>query len=424
MQKYQAHFSTKIAQTINMKLLKVFSIFVLVLFFLQQNPNKIPTALAKNTATNFEFILNNNSIKFNSFDLCSEQQILSKWNRNAGGEKIKEVCNKILNMGFSYEVCANFMFPGIDKVFDTFEKKINTEPISASLNLNSDTPQIKEEKFGEKFLREETAKELINNLNNNKTVVHIKTQKILPKFCKNDIKNCKTKKSKFSTWCGNSSESRKNNIRLALKSINEKAILPGETFSFNEATGGRGEANGYQKAKIISNGKYVEGTGGGVCQVSTTLYNAALLAGLDIVEVHPHSLTSSYIAPSRDAMVSGSFADLKIKNNFDKPVFISARLVNSQDIVIKIYGQQNQFSYEINSQIIKTTEHGIDQVSTDLSLSPQKLSAGETHRVAWPKDGLVSEAYLIKKDNAGHVVEKQKIRHDEYQPMNGMVISA
>ncbi|MBO7508409.1 MAG: hypothetical protein J6T39_02050, partial [Clostridia bacterium] len=103
-----------------MKLLKVFSIFVLVLFFLQQNPNKIPTALAKNTATNFEFILNNNSIKFNSFDLCSEQQILSKWNRNAGGEKIKEVCNKILNMGFSYEVCANFMFPGIDKVFDTF----------------------------------------------------------------------------------------------------------------------------------------------------------------------------------------------------------------------------------------------------------------------------------------------------------------
>ena len=97
--------------------------------------------------------------------------------------------------------------------------------------------------------------------------------------------------------------------------------------------GARTKARGFLPAKIIENGEFVEGVGGGVCQVSTTLYNCALLAGFNIEEYHPHSLAVSYVPPSRDAMVSGLSCDLKIKNNSD----IIVTCTDNKNVIAALY---------------------------------------------------------------------------------------
>lgn len=95
------------------------------------------------------------------------------------------------------------------------------------------------------------------------------------------------------------------NIALAAEKINGCILADGEEFSFNGRVGARTESNGFLSAPIILEGDFVEGVGGGVCQASTTVYNAALLAGMEITEQHPHSLRVGYVEPSFDAMVSG-----------------------------------------------------------------------------------------------------------------------
>ena len=111
-------------------------------------------------------------------------------------------------------------------------------------------------------------------------------------------------RAEFSTNYSSSTDARKFNVALASKTLDNTLVDINGEFSFNYTVGERTERRGYKKAKIIVGGEFVDGVGGGVCQVSTTLYNAVLLAGLKIIECHPHSLPVSYVAPSFDAMVN------------------------------------------------------------------------------------------------------------------------
>ncbi len=116
----------------------------------------------------------------------------------------------------------------------------------------------------------------------------------------------------------------KHNARLAAEAINGKTVAPGEIFSFNRAVKSWSVDQGYVKAPVSFDGELVRSYGGGVCQTSTTLYNAALLAGLPIVERHPHEFRPLYIAPGRDAAVAFPGVDLRFKNTFAWPLHIRA----------------------------------------------------------------------------------------------------
>ena len=117
------------------------------------------------------------------------------------------------------------------------------------------------------------------------------------------------------------------NENLSINQVEKMTGVSKRNIRFYEKEGlllpKRNEENGYKKAKIIKQGSFSQEFGGGVCQVSTTLYNCALLADLEIVEVNPHSLPVSYVEPSFDAMVNTGSSDLKIKNNTDKPIYIA-----------------------------------------------------------------------------------------------------
>lgn len=122
------------------------------------------------------------------------------------------------------------------------------------------------------------------------------------------------------------SPARVQNIRLSLAAINNTIVLPGEVFSFNEVVGERTVERGYRNAPIILGEAVVPGVGGGICQTSTTLYNAVRQAGMEIVERRIHSIAPSYIKHGLDATVAWPYTDFKFKNDSDAPVIVKAEI--------------------------------------------------------------------------------------------------
>lgn len=219
---------------------------------------------------------------------------------------------------------------------------------------------------------------------------------------KNTVKLCS-----FTTYFDGANAERSSNIRLAASKLNGSILGAGECFSFNGTVGARTEQNGFKQAKIIENGKFVLGYGGGVCQVSTTLYNAAVLSGLEIAEYHPHSLAVSYVAPSRDAMVSGSYCDLKFINNRLTPVYIRAKCTVSS-ITCTVFGPCDGYEYSFKSELAGTVPRPDDE----------EVEGDEEKIISYGKDGVISYGYLVKE--GGGTREEKLIRKDKYLPVAGV----
>lgn len=226
-----------------------------------------------------------------------------------------------------------------------------------------------------------------------------------------------TLRAEFYTEYSKSSPERKHNVMLAAKSLNNAFIDVNAELSFNDRVGARTEKRGYKNAKIIVNGNFVDGIGGGVCQVSTTLYNAALLAGLNVTEKHAHSLQVSYVEPSFDAMVSG-IADLKILNCTKEPVFIKT-FADGERLTIKIYGEKPDAIVVRKSLIIKHIPTPIQKI-IDEKHEFSDLNFGEEKIISYGKQGLISEGYIIKIKNGNKI--QTKIRKDVYAPISKVVV--
>ena len=227
-------------------------------------------------------------------------------------------------------------------------------------------------------------------------------------------------RSQFYTSYSTSTEERKTNIGLAAKALNNTFIDVGAEFSFNRTVGERSVKRGYKAAKIIVGGKFVDGVGGGVCQVSTTLYNAALLGGLEITEYHPHSLPVSYIAPSFDAMVNSGNADLKFVNNTHNPIIIKTKADGTR-LTIGIYGEPLKEKYARKSVVSEYIPAPEPQRITAKAGEYPDLFEGETKVLNYGKQGLKSEGYIVVSKD-GVIISQKKIRKDKYNAMQGVII--
>lgn len=143
----------------------------------------------------------------------------------------------------------------------------------------------------------------------------------------------------FKTTYTMSDKNRNTNLAVGCNYINGTVLAPGETFSANVELGPQTYAGGYKDAAVYNNGKVERDVAGGVCQVTTTLYNAVIAAELEIVERHPHSMTVGYVPLGRDAAVAGNYKDLKFKNNTEYPVLIEA-YASGGNLVMNIYGHE------------------------------------------------------------------------------------
>ena len=215
--------------------------------------------------------------------------------------------------------------------------------------------------------------------------------------------------SSYTTWFNEADADRSENIAIATALIDGIILQPYGEFSFNKSVGRRTAEAGFKQAKIIVNGEYVLGVGGGVCQVSTTLYNAALKSGLTVTEYHPHSLQVSYVAPSRDAMVS-SLSDLQLFNAHDYAVKIEAK-VSKGGVRIAFYGKKEGYRYEITTRVI-----------AEIPAPPPIVKEGEKQEILRsPKHGVKSEAYL-ERYQGNTLVERKRLRVDEYRPIQGIIV--
>jgi vancomycin resistance protein YoaR len=290
-------------------------------------------------------------------------------------------------------------------------------PVDASVTFNPNSNEkfiITKEKVGYQIDREKLLKDIDIYLNTNKKTLNAQLLKITPKTTKLMIENSTYKIASFSTYYGQSQDSRKYNIRLAVEKLNGCILGASEVLSFNQIVGDRTENNGFLNSKVIENGVYVDGVGGGVCQVSTTLYNASLLSGLEILERHQHSIAPTYIEPSFDAMVSGSYCDLKIKNNSLGFIFIKGEC-DGFNVTFTIYGQKPKFSYRKVSKIIETYKPDVDDVILD-----SELLEGEKVYTRLAKDGVKSEGYLLTY-NKNDLVSEKRLSVDKYKAVKGEI---
>ena len=192
--------------------------------------------------------------------------------------------------------------------------------------------------------------------------------------------------SSFSTKYSVRATARTTNLKLAASKINGTVLMPGETFSYNKVVGARTIAAGYKEAPIYVSGEVVDGLGGGICQITSTLYNAVVYANLDIVERTNHQFVPSYVTASRDATVVYGSLDFKFKNNRNYPIKINCS-VSGGIANFQIFGLKQDDDYDV------------------------EISSYETGRTA---TAIYSEAYkILKKD--GKVVNKQLLSKDTYK---------
>lgn len=255
--------------------------------------------------------------------------------------------------------------------------------------------------------------------NQESVTVSVPLKTLSPTLTKKELDGRHAKLSSFATAYSTSQAERKHNIALAAQKLHGVTLAPGQSLSFNARVGERTQEKGFLKAKVIERGAFTEGVGGGVCQVSGTLYNAAVLAGLSVTEYHQHSLAVSYLPPSRDAMVNYGTADLVIRNDFSHPVFLTA-VADGTNLRFTFYGAPTGKTYALESVItgsIPTPEPLIEQ--DDGTLFPT-LPQGERKVLQRGKDGILSECYLL-------ITEKGKtkrvlLRQNKYLPVREHVI--
>lgn len=221
--------------------------------------------------------------------------------------------------------------------------------------------------------------------------------------------------SSYSTSFASSSSNRATNVSLATNKINGKVLMPGEVFSFNDTVGKRTPQAGFKVAGVYMNGQVATDYGGGICQVSSTLYNAVLRANLEIVDRSNHMFEVGYVPIGTDATVSWGAPDFKFKNSRSYPIKIVTSSSNRK-CVVKFYGLKESEEYDI--EIVSYRTGSVPYRTTYTTDS--SLAAGQQKVIQRGSNGAKSVAYRIRKKN-GQVISKELLSKDTYDPHNQII---
>ncbi len=222
--------------------------------------------------------------------------------------------------------------------------------------------------------------------------------------------------STFTTRYDVSDKDRTTNLEIACKKINGTVLLPGEIFSYNKTLGARTASSGYKNAKIYESGKVVDGIGGGICQISSTLYNSVLLANLEIVERRNHQFVTSYVGPGRDATVVYGMTDFKFKNTRKYPVRVVATAKNGI-ATVSIYGlkEEQEYTFKFSTKSVASIPY------TTQYIEDPTLPVGTEKVKQKGVNGLKTETYITKMLN-GKVISTKLLSKDTYNAMTRIVI--
>jgi len=213
--------------------------------------------------------------------------------------------------------------------------------------------------------------------------------------------------------------SRSVNIRLAVEAVNGTILLPGDNFSFNETVGKRTAEKGYHLANIYTSGGIAAGVGGGVCQVSSTLYNTALEANLKITERNPHMYAVQYVPLGRDAAVSYGTEDLQFINTTNWPVKIEGRVTGDNKIRFIIHGTNEHPNLKVSivPTVIRTIPYGTEYIEDET------VEEGNSVIKQKGMDGAVVDTFFRLRNNQ-NIIKNYKIHTTTYNPLTEIIAVA
>ena len=307
----------------------------------------------------------------------------------------------------------------LESIIEGIAVGIDKAPNDARVSMAGGGINIKPDTQGARVERD-ALKESIRDIleyKSGEANIEIPVEIVNAKIRYEDVKGIKTLLGSYSTKYSASNLSRSENLKVASDSISGKILMPGQVFSMNETTGKRSVQNGYQMAKVIVKGQLEEGLGGGVCQVSSTLYNAVIRSGLEVVARRNHSIPSSYVGLGLDATVSYGSIDFKFKNNFKNPIYVQIKPQGGH-ISAQIYGyNEDKRNVSIETQVVEEIPRTVEN-KDDANLEEGKQIVEEQGR-----DGYKVKSYRVFMDSSGNVVEKQTLSNDYYPPMKKIVVS-
>lgn len=307
-----------------------------------------------------------------------------------------------------------------EKINDYIEilcSQINKEPVDATINIEQDNIKVTDEVIGIKINKDtirETIIDKIDELDFNETSIPINI--IKPKYTYENLSKINSVLGSYKTKFNLSNYNRSNNIYIATNKTNNILLNNNEEFSFNNIIGQRSEQAGFKEAPVIINGEMQSGLGGGICQVSSTIYNAVLYSGLEITEARNHSIPSSYIEKGRDATVSYGAVDLKFRNNYQYPILIQNKVINDT-IVTTIYGN-DRYKREIDivTELVETIPN------KTIVKESSVMYNGENFIQEKGRSGYKIKTYRIYKNKNGEISSKEYINESYYPPINKIII--
>ena len=296
----------------------------------------------------------------------------------------------------SYTTKVDWDHEALRGMADGIANYVNRDPVNStvqSFDFNTKTFSFTEDRPGARL----DAEDLFNRVaalldaGETRTTLFLTPEKVLAEVTKTELMNRFGLISAYTTET-TKNENRNTNIQLSAQAINGITVLPGETFSFNQATGERTAAKGYKEAAAISGGQSRDEIGGGVCQTSSTLFNAVARANLEIVERNPHAWPSNYVEKGFDATVNWPGLDFKFKNNTDWPIFILAGY-SKRKITVNLYGMSLGADTRIDLESITTQTipqpEGINYVVNS------ELAKGESKKTVTGRKGYVVETWKV-----------------------------
>jgi len=325
---------------------------------------------------------------------------------------IKKQQEKELKLIYSYDKSA------VKDIVASIEKDINVKPQNAKIEvINGGMVKVVPDKKGVKLISDKLEKDILAEFNGGLKVevninAEIKDSKAV--ITADKLSMIDGKISTYSTNFSTSIPQRINNITLATKSINGILLMPGETFSFNNVVGERTAARGYKEAGVVLGSKVESGLGGGICQVSSTLYNALLLANIKAIERKPHTIPSSYVPKGCDATVDYGNIDYKFKNTLTYPIYIEGHVQN-KNLYFNIYSNSSLLKrkYEVFNEIYETIQPKVKEVPDST------LAAGNIVIEQQPLIGYKVKVYRKVLEN-GKVINTELISNDFYKPVDGI----
>ncbi|MDV4151872.1 VanW family protein [Clostridium sp. AL.422] len=316
--------------------------------------------------------------------------------------------DKTIELGAEIKYDEEALIAFEDKVLE----EINVEPKNASININSGNITITPEESGKTIDKNELHNKLIENINGDPSkevelTFELKEQEANIKSA--DLEKITGRISSYSSNYTNTGDGRVRNMEIAAETINGTIVMPGEEFSYNALIGDTTPDKGYEKANTYIGNKIVPDYGGGICQVSTTLYRAVMRANIRSTERMNHSLTVSYSEPGLDATVANGVIDYKFVNTYDFPIYIQG-YVSGGVVNFSIYGNVEAMgnkTYDLVNEIHETY-NAPKKYEDDAT-----MEVGTEKVVSYGMTGYKASSYQVTYEN-GVEVDREFIATDVY----------